>query len=111
MRGSMKSFVIKCLMKLPRLKEHLQPVLSLVLSSLADLSTMTDIHSQEGTFRDLRFNYLLLTLGGAFIVLVLGALILRAATTCCVKQAPPVARPHFKSHFDSFLQKGSGDKL
>ena len=69
-------------MKLPRLKEHLQPVLLLVLSSLADISAITDIHSREGTFRDLRFNYLLLTLGGAFIVLVIGALILRAATTC-----------------------------
>ena len=70
-------------MKLPRLKENLQPVLSLVLSSLADLSQMTDIHSARGTFRDLRFYYLVLTLGGAFTLLVLAALILRAAFMLC----------------------------
>ena len=96
---------------MPRLKEHLQPVLSLVLSLLADLSAMSNLQTQEGMFRDMRFNYLLMILGGAFFVLVIGALILRATATCCVKQAPPVARPHFKSTFDSFLQKGNGDKL
>ena len=96
---------------MPGLKEHLQPVLTLVLSLLADLSAMSDLHTQEGTFRDLRFNYLLMILGGAFIVLVIGALILKAAATCCEKQAPPEARPHFRSTFDSFLQKGNGDKL
>ena len=96
---------------MPRLKEHLQPVLTLVLLLLADLSAMSNLHTQEGTFRDLRFNYLLMILGGAFFVLVIRALILRATAMCCVKQAPPVVRPHFKSTFDSFLQKGNGDKF
>ena len=92
---------------MPRLKENLQPMLTLVLSLLADLS---DLHTREGEFWDLRFHYLLIILGGAFIVLMIGAIIMRAAATCCSKQAPPVARPHF-STFDSFLKKGNGDKL
>ena len=95
---------------MPRLKENLQPMLTLVLSSLADLSAMSNLHTQEGAFRDLRFHYLLIILGGAFIMLMVGAIIMRAAATCCSKQAPPVARPHF-STFDSFLKKGNGEKL
>ena len=108
-----RSLLQKCIQKRPfstTVKGASTTCLTLVLLSLADLSAMSDLHTQEGTFRDLRFNYLLMILGGAFIVLVIGALILRASTTCCVKQAPPVARPHFKSTFDSFLQKGNGDK-
>ena len=58
------------------MKQNLQPLLSLILSSLADLSQVTDLHSERGTIRDLRFYFLILTLGGAFTLLVLGALVI-----------------------------------
>ena len=51
---------------------------------LADWSAMSDLHTREGEFRDLRVLRSEI-LGGAFIVLMIGAIIMRAAATCCLK--------------------------
>ena len=57
------------------MKKNFQPLLSLILSLLSDLSQVADMHTERGQLRDFRFYYLLLTIGAAVILMVVEALL------------------------------------
>ena len=92
------------------MKQHLQPLISLILSALADVSRITDINSERGQLRDIRFMYLLLSLGATITLNVIGTLLYRAAQTCCAKPTNNVVKPapFYRSNFESFLAKDPG---